>query len=89
MRFAEGEHIEKISGWGRVDVAIVLVAAVVTDDHRRQPDDIQLSEMWITEIDSQGNERLRDGGDDGGVWIRHGIQQPAADSVILFDVDEE
>ena len=89
MRFAEGEHVEKIRGWGGVDVAIVLVAAVVTDDHRRQPDDIQLPEMRITEIDPQGNERLRDGGDDGGVWIRHGIQQLAADSVILFDVDQE
>ncbi|MDF3016469.1 MAG: hypothetical protein K0R44_1694, partial [Thermomicrobiales bacterium] len=85
MRFAEGEHIEKIRGWGGVDVAIVLVAAVVTDDHRRQPDDIQLPEMWITEIDPQGNERLRG----GGVWIRHGIQQLAPDSVILFGIDQE
>jgi hypothetical protein len=45
--------------------------------------------MQITEIDPQRNERLRDGGDDGGVWIRHGIQQLAADSVILLDIDEK
>ena len=45
--------------------------------------------MRIAEIDSQGNERLRDSGNDGGVWIRHGIQQLAADSVILFDIDQE
>ena len=87
--FAQGKHVEKIGGRGGVDVAIVLVAAVITDDHGRQPDDVQLPDMRITEIDPQGNERLRDGGDDGGVWIRHGIQQFAADSVILFDVDQE
>jgi hypothetical protein len=45
--------------------------------------------MWIAEIDPQGNERLRDSSDDGGVWIRHGIQQLAADSMLLFDVDQE
>jgi len=89
VRFAEGEHVEKIRGWGGVDVAIVLVAAVVTDNYRWQPDDIQLLDVRITEIDPQGDECLCDGGDDRGVWIRHGIQQLAADSVILFDVDEE
>lgn len=88
VRLAEGEHVEKIKGWGGIDIAILLVAAVVTDDHGRQPDDVPLPEMRIAEINSQGNERVRDGGDDGGVWIRHGIQQLAADSVILIDIDQ-
>ena len=41
------------------------------------------------EIDPQGNERFGDSGDDSGVWIRHGIQQLAADSVLLFNIDQE
>ena len=67
----------------------MFVAAMVTDHHSRQPDDVQLPKVRITEIDPQGDERLRHGGDDGGVWIRHGIQQLAADSVIFFDIDQE
>ena len=89
VRFTEGEHVEKISRWGGVDVAIVLIATGITDDYRRQPDDVQLPEMWVTEIDPQGNEHVRDGSDDGGIWIRHGIQQLAADSVFLLDVDQK
>jgi hypothetical protein len=45
--------------------------------------------MWIVEIDPQRNERLCDSGGDGGVWIRHGIQQLAADSVLFFDINQE
>jgi hypothetical protein len=51
VRFAEGEDVEEIKGRDSVDGAVMLVAAVVTDDYRRQPNDIQLPDMRIAEID--------------------------------------
>ena len=41
---------------------------------RRQPDDVQLADVRIPEVEAQGDERRGDSGDDGGVWIHHGIQ---------------
>jgi hypothetical protein len=45
--------------------------------------------MGIAEIEPKWNECRINRGDHGGVWIRHGIQQLTADSVVLFHVDEE
>ncbi len=87
--FGEGEDIEEVVGRGGVDAAAVLAAAVVEDDDGRQPDDVEAAYVGVAELEAEWNERFLDGGDDGGVWIRHGIQQLAAYSVLLFDVDEE
>ena len=83
----KGEDVEEIIRRGRIDVTALLVEAVVEDDHRRQPDDVQRPHVGITKIETQRNECRVNSGDDGRMWIHHGIQQLAADSVVLFDVD--
>jgi hypothetical protein len=40
-------------------------------------------------IETQRNEARLNSGDDGGVWIHHGIQQLATYSLVLFDIDQQ
>jgi hypothetical protein len=87
--FPQREEVEKVGGGSGIDQTRVLVTAVIADHDRWQPDDIEFPHVRIAVINAQRNERLRNGGNDGGVWIHHGIQQFAAYSVIFFDVDQE
>lgn len=89
MRFAERENVKEILGRRGIDIPVVLVSAMVADDHGRQPDDVQLANMAVAQVETERHERGVDRADDGGVWIRHGIQELAAYSVLLFDIDQE
>jgi hypothetical protein len=85
----QSQNVEEVGRGRGIDVAGVLLAAMVEKHDGRQPDDVQLADTRLSEIEAQGNERLGDGGDHGGVWIHHGIQELTAYSVILLDVDQD
>ena len=89
VRFAEGEHVEKIRGGAALTLRYCSLPRWSRTITVGSQTTFRFPEMRIAEINPQGNERVRDGGDDGGVWIRHGIQQLAADSVILIDIDQK
>ena len=55
-------------------MAGVLVAAMIEDDHSRQPDDVQLAHLRVAVFEAQRNEGRVDRGDHGVIWIHHGIQ---------------
>jgi hypothetical protein len=40
-------------------------------------------------VEPEPDESRVHDGTNGGIWIRHGIQQLTADSVVLLDVDED
>ena len=89
VRLSEIEHIQQIFRRDGVDRAVVDDLALIEDVDCRQPDQVQRADMRIPMIELQRHESGGDGCDDGGVWIRHGIQQFTAYSIFFFDIDQD
>jgi hypothetical protein len=89
VRLTQIQHIEQILGRQRVDRAVVDDLALVGNVERGQPNQIELSYPWIKVVEPEPDESRVHDGTNGGIWIRHGIQQLTADSVVLLDVDED
>jgi len=86
--FAEIEHIQQVFRRQGVDRGVVDHLALIEDVDRRQPDQVERADMGIPVVELERHEPGGDSCDDGGMWIRHGIQEVTAYSLLFFDVDQ-
>ena len=87
--FAEIEHIQQVFRRQGVDRGVVDHLALIEDVDCRQPDQVQCADVRIPVVEPEWHEPGAEGGDDGWMWIRHGIQYIAAYSVNFFDIDQD
>lgn len=89
VRFAEIEHIEQVLRGQPIDRSVVHHLPFVEDIERRQPDEIQLPDIRVEVIEFQRYKPLGDRPPNSWVWIRHGIQEFAAYSVVFLDINQD